>query len=408
LSLMQHYGNKEQAKLNAAVSTNIGTLNHEDDDDVGASSQNDPSTSSLSSLPPVHLTSNSTGVSLREIMSVKNPSILDVASLFIADYQPCFHKKRATIDSYWRFHEYMKTWTSRCESLITPAVQKLLDESIEKAKKQEDRAWTEKMKTRKKVLESLKERVEAVVNASLEARKDDRSADMLGLFPIRTPITFRSLTQLYHTFDMIESARSFMEDLYKRFAEMTSSIEARTAWLQDRRNYHTLLEALPVFALGSEIILQFTREILSHADFASTVNFRRSESGAMDFPTFILNMIQRMSAQCSDGKFKCGEEVLACMLSSEPKHTELLGKGEGYRCWLDVEGFIWRVSLLAQGQDIEDEYHIWEHPRNAHIKEQRHILYGKRVQTNPRTRYEVNSAMVELFMLEHGLGHCII
>lgn len=257
-------------------------------------------------------------------------------------------------------------------------------------------------------MEALKARIESVVDASMAARSSDTSADMLGLFVVRSPITLRALTQLYHTFDMIEAMRSFMEDLYQRFAEMTASIEARTAWLQDRRNYHTLLEALPIFALGAEIVLLFSKETLSHADFATTVNFRRADNGTMDFSTFILSMIQRMSAQCSNGKFKCGEEVLDCMLSPGPKNPELLGKGEGYRCWMDVEGFIWRVSLLAQGEDLEEEYHIWDHPRNRHIKEQRYVLYGARAETNPRTRHEVNSPLIEMFLLEHSLGGLIV
>src|SRR5690606_11421884 len=148
-----------------------------------------------------------------------------------------------------------------------------------------------------KLLAVVKQRVSTAVDlVSVPQDAKDVKMDRMGWFPIKSPITIKSLMQLVHTVDLMKSMRSLLDKLLAQLKEFRDEVLARTAWLAQRRNFVTLLATLPVFKIGVEVLLLMIKEILSHTDFAATVDFVRQYAGFCDFPTFLWTMTERMIA----------------------------------------------------------------------------------------------------------------
>jgi hypothetical protein len=336
-------------------------------------------------------------------------SVLELAQLFSHGYQPCFHKKRATIDAYWRMMDFIGSFDQRCEEVVTPAAAKLLRDAIAVEKKAEDVKWDKRCKVRLIELEALKVRVSQAIESSKIARKSSEKfllRDRSDSFPIKSPITLTCLIRLFHTSGLISSLQKLLESALQRFTTLRDAVVARTAWLQDRRHFAGLLETLPVYKLGAEIIMLMVKEILMHEDVAWTVEWVRSDNFTCDFPTFLWTLTQRMRALDSDGKYRRAEEVLDCLFTSVPKIPEMLGKAEGLRTWLDIESYIWRLDCFTKGEEL-GQFRVFEHQRNAHVRELRRVMYGG-AKADPRTEGPISQSEVEFFLLRHSLGHLII
>ena len=331
--------------------------------------------------------------------------ILQVARNFTATYQPTFHKKRGAIDAFLSLTDYVNTWQAKCEELMTPVAVKLMTETVAKDAKPEELAWMEYAQERYVDLLETEERFkEAVAKVSKLSSLEARKKDVAFRFPVSTPISISCYVQIAHTMDLLASLRRLMEEMYDRFKLNMEAFVSRTAWITDRRNLACMWKVLPLFSVGARIILLIAEEILSHEDFASTANIILSPSA--DFPTFVWSLCERMIALNVRGKFKCSEEILACMVAPIPKMIKLIGRGEGLRCWLDSTTYLQRLALRAQGNTNIAPVDPWTLPQNANVCEMRRLLYGGKP-LDIRTRHEISHGQIELFLLAHQLGSAL-
>lgn len=327
--------------------------------------------------------------------------ILQVARNFTATYQPTFHKKRGTIDAFISLSEYVSTWQSKCEELMTPLANKLREETVTKELKSEELSWLSHAEERLKDMQSIKERFSASVSkVLLLSSSESRAKDVHQRFPVTTPISISCYVQLSHAMDLLSSVRKLLEETYDRFKAIADLVSSRTAWLTDRRNFACMWRVLPLFHLGAEITMLIIEEILSHEGFATTADI--SLQPAADFPTFIWAIFERMIALNAKGKFKSAEEVMSCMLATVPKLSKIMSRGEGFRCWLDSDTYLARLEARFNGTLLEPE-DVWRNPKNDHIREMRRVHYGG-IPLDARTLHEVSHGQIELFLLERNLG----
>jgi hypothetical protein len=417
LGLRRHYRPRDQLAHGSAVPSQLSAvnlthlllvlLNLMQDFEEFSSFAKGPSRPQLEDSEREKLTAalQSLDINLPSLDS-KEADILKLSRSFIAHYTPCFHKKRAVIDNFSKLDLYMRDWDSHCANAMTPMALHLLKDAISKEMKKEDLEWAEKTKRRAAELTSLMNRLETSVNAIHRLGNPyDISKDKLRMFPIKSPISLNCLVQLIHTDELIAALSGFVSDTLSRFISLREQVESRTAWLTDRRNFAGLVSVLPVFGIGVRILLLIVKEILSHSDYTETVNIQRTKVGVSDLPIFLWTMIQRMNALSAVGKFRYAEEVLECLLLPEPKIPLLIGKGEGFRCWLDVEGYLWRLDLFIQGQPLLP-YNIYKHPRNARAIEAFRRMHGGQ-SFEPRSMHALTASIYELFMLQHQLGHLL-
>lgn len=367
------------------------------------SSQDDPFNLHLSETvsPPSETDSNGPN-------NTADPSdfscILKMAKNFGATYQPTFHKKRSTIDTYQSLKEYVSHWQSKYEGIFTPLSRKLMLESIEKELKPEEREWIDASKSRYLDLRALRDQFRSSVDRVARlSTEDGRRRDTYGLFPISTPMTISCYSQTAHCMDLLLALRHMLEDMIERFRELNEGMNARTLWLTNRRNFGCMWHALPTFGVFAEIVLEIVREILSHDHFATTANIHFVVHS--DVPTFIWSCVERITALNSKGKFKNGEEVLASLLATAPLSPKFLPTGESYRCWLDVNSYIDRIERRFRGETLERD-DIWKHPRNAEFADRKRVLYGG-IPFDARNRTYVTIGRIEYFLLERGLGSII-
>lgn len=330
--------------------------------------------------------------------------ILQVARNFTATYQPTFHKKRSTIDNFISLSEHISSWQDKCESLMTPLAVKLMEEATSKDLKSEELAWVEYSKERLIDLNQTKERFSAAVAKVIGMSGEEaRKKDVHLRFPVTTPISISCFVQLSHTNDMISSIRKLLDEMYDRFKAHVDMVSARTAWLTDRRNFVCMYHSLPLFKTGVEVVLLIAEEILSHEGFASTADISLQPSA--DFPTFIWALFERMIALNVRGKFKSAEEVLACMLAPIPKTIKFIGRGEGFRCWLDSTTYLSRLEARSKGLPLGPE-DVWNNPKNSAVRETRRLLYGGKA-LDVRTQRDVSHGQIEMFLLAHNLGSAL-
>lgn len=291
---------------------------------------------------------------------------------------------------------------------MTPMVVHLLKDAIAKEMKKDDVQWAERMKVRYLELSLIKSRLESAVNKVYVkcASSSELDNDRLNMFALKTPITLKHLVQLIHVDDLVSAMSNMAKDIYTRAAKLRDEVEARTAWLSDRRNFAGLVASLPVLGLGIEILLLFVKEMLCHPGLAEAAQYQRLKASTADLPTFIWTMVQRMNALIAIGKYRYAEEVLECLLLPVPKLPTLIGKGEGFRCWIDIEGYLWRLDLFVKDQPLLP-YDVFKHPRNAHIVQLQRAYYHSGVAFDSRTMSPFPAPQYELFLLQHQLGHQI-
>lgn len=331
--------------------------------------------------------------------------ILDLASQFGRGYTSCLHKKRVVIDKYMTMTQEMSTWKTRCDAIIRPLTAELLERGIAKEKKKEDFVYEERALRVHAELLQLKARFEEAI--ARQPEKAFISRDALHLFPVKSPITFSCLMQLVHVSITLSAIKEFIENLYNRTIVHRDMVEARTAWIDQRRNFAGMLACLPVFGVGIQIFLLIIKEMLMQEDLARSVLFARKGSLNQDLSTFMWSIVNRMNSLVMAGKYRRAQEVLESALASFPLKEDAtsLAKNEPMRLWIDVEAYLQRLDRQAKGEYLE-VYLVFE--KIANHQKEKEARTNEIKNKDERNDSPLRRADYELFLLQHSLGHLIL